>query len=101
MKLLRLAVKTHTFSDGTTIPAGTAVAAPGFATHTDDELYESAKEFMPFRFSEKRCAENERTKHQFSATSLDYSAYIPLTDSAHLFMSRFTVAFGHGRAGTF
>lgn len=66
-------MKTHTFSNGVTIPAGTALAAPGFPTHADDENYEDAKVFKPWRFAEKRCAENERTKHQFSAPSLDYS----------------------------
>jgi cytochrome P450 len=66
-------MKDHTFCNGVTIPAGTALAAPGFPTHADEENYLDAKEFKPWRYAEKRSLENERTKHQFSAPSLEYS----------------------------
>ena len=68
--------------DGTVLPKGTLVAAPAFVMHHDEERYPDAHEFDPFRFARMRglgVDDRERTKYQFTTTSLDW------------------VAFGHGR----
>ena len=39
-----------TFSDGTTIPAGTHLAVASVPMHLDDRYYENASEFDAFRF---------------------------------------------------
>lgn len=68
-----------TFSDGTFIPKGTMISAPSNCLHLDDNIYENAATFDPFRFARMREAAGEGTKHQFVSTSLDY------------------LPFGHGR----
>ncbi len=54
---------THTFCDGTTVPAGTLVAVPFLETHSDAENYERADEFLPFRF-----VEDSSARRPFTAT---------------------------------
>ncbi|KAH8105090.1 cytochrome P450 [Cristinia sonorae] len=51
LSLTRKAVKDFTFSDGTFIPKGTIVSATSRATHFDDENYENAEMFDPWRFA--------------------------------------------------
>ena len=48
--MLRIAVTDYTFSDGTTIPAGTVVAAPSLSIHRDSDNYEDPLKFDGFRF---------------------------------------------------
>lgn len=70
-------MKTHTFSDGTTIPAGTLVCAPQSATQSDADNYARADEFLPFRFADDN--DDVTSKRQFTSTALDYSTP-PLLD---------------------
>jgi cytochrome P450 len=69
--LVRVAVNNFTFTDGTFLPKGTFVAAPSKPLHLDDELYENANVFNPFRFSDMREDDGE-TKHHFVSTSPEY-----------------------------
>ncbi|KAF5343413.1 hypothetical protein D9758_011833 [Tetrapyrgos nigripes] len=46
----RMAMKDFTFSDGTTLPAGSRVAVPGFVLQRDENRYQDADKFKPFRF---------------------------------------------------
>lgn len=50
----RKALVPFTFSDGTTIPVGTIVAAASLATHVDEDVYERGSQFDAFRFSDIR-----------------------------------------------
>jgi len=79
--LVRLALRPFTFSNGITVPAGTVVAAPLSAVHTDEEIYPSPDEFDGFRFAKLRARgeDSMSSKHQAGTTS---TAHIP---------------FGHGR----
>lgn len=74
VSLMRLALRDHTFQDGTTIPAGSLVAVPSTPIHGDTEYYERADEFMPFRFTEGY--DDVNSKRQFTATSLEYRAFL-------------------------
>jgi cytochrome P450 len=75
----RLALRDHTFSDGTRVPKGAFVSAVSTPRHLDDEVYPDAKTFQGFRFSDMRDEEGEGAKNQLVATSLDF------------------LPFGHGR----
>lgn len=79
VSVIRKAVVDTTLSDGTVIPAGTMLGAAAAATHWDDDNYDDASIFNPFRFSDMREDESERIKHQFVSTSPEY------------------VPFGHGK----
>ena len=67
-----MAKKNFTFSDGTTVPKGSFVTAPVLAIHMDNEKYEDALSFNPWRFSNIREEDGEGTKHQYVATSEDF-----------------------------
>ena len=79
--LVRQAMRPFTFSNGTTISAGTVVACPLSAVHTDGEIYPNPDEFDGFRFARlrERGEDGMANKHQAGTTS-----------TAHL-------SFGHGR----
>ncbi|KAH9043925.1 cytochrome P450 [Lactarius pseudohatsudake] len=79
--LVRRALRPFTFSNGITVPAGTYVAAPVGAIHTDEEVYTNPDEFDGFRFARLRESSEGpvASKHQAGVTS-----------PAHL-------SFGHGR----
>lgn len=47
----RLALKPYTFADGTHIPVGAYVAVPSAAMHGDEDNYDDAHTFKPFRFA--------------------------------------------------
>ncbi|KAI0354621.1 cytochrome P450 [Trametes cingulata] len=79
ISVMRKGEKDITLSNGTFIPRGTLIAAAALPMHRDNEVYENADVFNPFRFSRMREAEGEGTKHQFVNTSVEY------------------VAFGHGK----
>lgn len=71
--LMRKALKDFTFSDGTFIPQGTSLVSPSESVHHDDEIYENAHFFDPFRFFHMRDQEGGGgTKHHFASTSLEY-----------------------------
>ncbi|KAF5372482.1 hypothetical protein D9758_005286 [Tetrapyrgos nigripes] len=50
----RLVLKDFTFSDGTTISAGTFVSAAANATHNDESIYPDAHQYRGFRFAEMK-----------------------------------------------
>lgn len=77
--MTRKALKDHTLSDGTFLPAGTFVSAASRAIHYDSANYEHPEVFDGFRFANIREEEGEGTKHQMVATATDF------------------LAFGHGR----
>lgn len=55
------------------MPKGTMVAAPMMAVHSEEENYEHADEFRPWRFTEG--SNDLNTKRQFTSTSIDYRVY--------------------------
>ena len=63
------------FTDGTFIPKGTSVVAPSRCIHLDNENYDNAHVFDPFRFSDMRDDEGEGTKHHLVSTSTEYLAF--------------------------
>ncbi|KAL4251285.1 cytochrome P450 family protein [Abortiporus biennis] len=73
--IMRKAMRNFTLSDGTYIPKDTILVAPSNATHTDEENYSNAHEFLPFRFSDIRDEDGEGTKHHFVSTSADYISF--------------------------
>ncbi|KAF9225192.1 cytochrome P450 [Gyrodon lividus] len=79
LSMTRKAMKDFTFSDGTVVPKGATVSVAARPTHLDNENYDNADMFDPFRFANIRDDEGEGTKHQFVSTNLEY------------------LAFGHGR----
>ena len=71
----RLAMKDYTFSDGTFIPKGTVVGTPIQSIHADDENYERATTFNPWRFSDARAKATDTTKYAYTNTSPDYLSF--------------------------
>jgi len=71
--MTRLVLRPFTFSNGVTIPAGTHIAVPASATHTDERIYENPNEFDGFRFAKLRESEGYavRGRHQVISTSAD------------------------------
>jgi hypothetical protein len=63
--------KTHTFCDGTTVPAGAIVAVPFVETHFDEENYDRAHEFLPFRF-----VEHGPARRPFTATYNEHRTFL-------------------------
>ena len=57
--MARLALRPFTFSNGMTIPAGTLVALPQGAIHTDGDIYANSDQFDGFRFSKVRDMEGK------------------------------------------
>ena len=79
--LIRLALRPFTFSNGVTIPAGTLIAVPGSAVHTDEANFHDPDTFDGFRFAKFRENEGDTTTNRYQTVS---------TSSEHL-------AFGLGR----
>ena len=70
----RLALHPFTFSNGVTIPAGTVIAAPVTAIHTDGEIYPNPKEFDGFRFANLRERDGV-SGQQVTSTSAEYLTF--------------------------
>lgn len=71
--LTRITKVPYTFSDGTSIPAGTMVAAAQTATHHDSDIYPHADEFIPSRFVDDfRGDDAYQVRHSLTTTSNDY-----------------------------
>ena len=77
MGVYRLALRPFTFSNGVTIPAGTLVALPKRALHTDGDIYSNPDEFDGFRFSKLREQEGDAMvgTHQTVSTSSEHIAF--------------------------
>ena len=78
VNMVRKTMKDLTFADGTVIPKGAFVAMAIQPMHLDNDIYDNADTFDPFRFASMR-TEDGGGKHQFAVTSPEY------------------LAFGHGR----
>ena len=72
--LARLALHSFTFSNGVTIPAGTVIAVPVTAIHTDGEIYPNPKEFDGFRFANLR-EHDGVSGQQVTSTSAEYLTF--------------------------
>jgi cytochrome P450 len=70
--LVRLVLRPFTFSNGTTVPAGTCVAAPLSAVHTDGEIYPNPDEFDGFRFAKLREREDGMGSRHQTASDRHY-----------------------------
>jgi len=75
--VFRLALRPFTFSNGMTIPAGTLVALPQRALHTDEDIYSDPDQFDGFRFARLREQEGDVmvATHQTVSTSSDHVAF--------------------------
>jgi cytochrome P450 len=75
----RLALRSFTFSNGMTIPAGTLVAVPASgrpsAAHRDERIYANPDEFDGFRFAKLRESEGEAGRHQMISTSTEFLVF--------------------------
>ncbi|KAN0130728.1 Cytochrome P450 [Lactarius tabidus] len=72
--LTRCALRPFTFSNGVTIPAGTAISTPISAIHTDGEIYPNPKKFDGFRFVNLR-EHDGVTGLQVTSTSVEYLTF--------------------------
>ena len=73
MGVSRLALRPFTFSNGVTVPAGTLVAAPSSAIHTDGEIYPNPETFNGFRFAKLREDDGApAVGQQATSTSAEY-----------------------------
>jgi hypothetical protein len=72
--LTRCALHPFTFSNGVTIPAGTAISTPITAIHTDGEIYPNPKKFDGFRFVNLR-EHDGVTGLQVTSTSAEYLTF--------------------------
>ncbi|TCD62558.1 hypothetical protein EIP91_006736 [Steccherinum ochraceum] len=74
--LTRLAMKDFTFSDGTFIPKGTLVSATSRAAHFDEENYENADIFDPWRFAKMEAADGtESLRNQIVNTHPEFLTF--------------------------
>ncbi|KAG1749804.1 cytochrome P450 [Suillus paluster] len=73
--IMRKAMRPFVFSNGTVIPSGTHVVAASSPMHLDDEYFESASEFRPFRFSQRE--DDEGIKDPQCLLASTSSNYIP------------------------
>ncbi|KIJ21175.1 hypothetical protein PAXINDRAFT_65823 [Paxillus involutus ATCC 200175] len=84
--MTRKAMKDFTFSDGTVVPKGTFVVTATQATHLDNEIYENAGTFDPFRFANMHEEDGEGAKH--SSVSI-HSGYLAFGHGKHACPGRF------------
>lgn len=89
--LARKAMEDYTFADGMFIPKGTLISAASGCLHLDDEFYENAALFDPFRFARMREVVGEGTKHQFVSTTLDYLPFGHGRSAWYVFALRFSL----------
>ena len=80
VSLTRRALKDITLSDGTFIPQGSIFVAASASTHMDNQNYEDATVFNPWRFSDMREQEGGGNRYQFVSTSVDF---IPFGHGKH------------------
>ncbi|KIJ13840.1 hypothetical protein PAXINDRAFT_80216 [Paxillus involutus ATCC 200175] len=73
--MLRKAMQNFTFSDGTVLPKGTLVAIASQATYLDNEVYDNAEAFDPFRFANMRDEDGDGAKHSLVSPNLEYFAF--------------------------
>ena len=64
-------MKDYTFSDGTFIPKGMLVAVASRCLQHDEKFIKNPNVFQPFRFAEMYKEDNDETKGQLVATSME------------------------------
>lgn len=84
--MMRKAMRRFVFSDGTVIPSGTHVVVASLPMHLDEEYFENASEFRPFRFSQRREDDGEDSQILLASTS---ASYIPFGYGHHACPGRF------------
>ncbi|KAF9244077.1 cytochrome P450 [Melanogaster broomeanus] len=87
--MVRKVLKDFRFSDGKVIPKGAFLAVATRATHLDDELYENAHKFDPFRFANMRGEDEDGTNNQFVSLTPEY---LPFGLGRHACPGRFFAA---------
>lgn len=98
--MMRMAMKPHTFTDGTTVPAGTIVATASSSTHHDDGNYPNADEFVPLRFVKDTGVGAPSAGQPLTTTSPEFCTSPPVFEYApHLTMTLLPVLFGYGKHG--
>ncbi|KAI0294857.1 cytochrome P450 [Multifurca ochricompacta] len=88
----RVALRPFTFSNGMTIPAGTMVAFPLGAVHTDGAAYSNPEEFDGFRFSKLCEKEGDVLATKYKAVSPSLKAYFLAWGATHGDPGRFFAA---------
>ncbi|KAF8560196.1 cytochrome P450 [Imleria badia] len=74
--IVRKAMQDITFSDGTTIPAGTHLAVASVPMHLDDRYYENASQFDAFRFlTGQDAGEESSQKFRLASTNRLYLVF--------------------------
>ncbi|KAJ3559201.1 hypothetical protein NM688_g483 [Phlebia brevispora] len=89
ISMSRMALQDYTFSDGTFVPKGSMVSVAARPVHMDDEFYENAEVFDPWRFANMRDEDGEGTKHQLVNTGPEF---IPFGHGRHACPGRFFAA---------
>ncbi len=65
-------LRPFTFSNGVTIPAGTAIAIPSSAVHRDERIFTNPDVFDGFRFEKLRETEGDETKNKYQTVSISH-----------------------------
>ncbi|KAJ3720528.1 cytochrome P450 [Lentinula raphanica] len=85
----RKVLKDFTFSNGTTILAGSTIIAPGYAIHHDARHYPNPNEFDGFRFSRLREEQDDPVRHQMVSVG---PTFIMFGNGRHACPGRFLVS---------
>ena len=83
----RYALEPFTFSNGQTVPAGTMLACPALALHTDDAYYGApADTFDPWRHSGVSATNGEAHRNMLVRTRPDYIPFGHGADAWYVFI---------------
>ncbi|KAI6111837.1 cytochrome P450 [Pisolithus croceorrhizus] len=86
--MIRKVLKDFTFSDGRVVPKGCYIAAPSYAVHHDEEVYEKPDVFDPYRFVRLRSDEDDMKQQMVSLGS----TFLPFGHGNHACPGRFAAA---------